>query len=293
MKNAESNSYAAAWQVGRLSMAVERSPLRALWLAHETAQVVARLFSRGVEPMSVEDVLLLASGMTETLPSIHEAAAKRFWGQAMRLWRPRVSYEVHSNIPEVTNQLAALAAGDMPPGDLALEAPLRFGSITGWSLPSVVLALPPSEDEAWQEGFLANLSQACHDGLERLVGLERDFRRWQSLLPDTRSDSRLGEAVVLLGTLHALSPKYVGDSLGLTRQASARLLRKLEGLGIIRKVAKRQRWLVYLAENASADDRVPEITNRLDEPVIDTANIDKVLEDAYRALDKSLKIDSR
>ena len=288
-----SSAIDAAWHVGRLSMAVERSPLRSLWLAHETAQVVARLFSRGVEPMSAEDVLLLASGMTETLPSIHEAAAKRFWGQAMRLWRPRVTVETISNVPEVTNQLAALAAGDMPPGDLALEAPLRFGAATGWSLPSIVRALPSAEEEAWHELFLSELSGACADGLERLVALERDFRRWQSLLPDRRSDSRLGEAVVLLGTLHALSPKYVGDSLGLTRQAAARLLRKLEALGIVRKVTKRQRWLVCLAEHASHEEKIPVATNDNEDFAIDTASIDKVLEDAYRALDKSLKDDGR
>jgi len=284
------DSDAAAWALGRLSMAVERSPLRSLWLAHETATVVARLFSRGVEPMSVEDVLRLSSGMAEQVPSINEAAAKRFWGQAMRLWRPRVTATPLATIPEVTNHLSELAIGEMPAGDLALESPLRMGAVTGWALPSVVLALPPSDQEDWRSAFFNGLAGAAETGLQRLEYLERDFARWQSLLPDARSDSRLGDAVVLLGTLHALSPRYVSDALGLTRQASARLLKRLEGLGIVRKATKRQRWIIYLAANASRDTDVPEDTKADSVPdVIDTSQIDRVLDDAYRALDRSLR----
>ena len=286
-------SMAAAFNVGRLSMAVERSPLRPLWLSHETARVVATLFSRGVEPMSPDDLLILGAGLAGGTPSIGEAAARRFWTQALRLWKPRVAAEPVATIPEVTKTLARLAHGDIPPGDLALEAPMRMAAVTGWALPSVALALPPSPSGvSWEEAFLKRLALEAASGLDRLVALERDYGRWLSRLPETRSDSRLRDAVVLLGTMHALTPRYVVEALGLTRQAAARLLRRLETLGIIRQGAERQRWLIYVAENVGPAALVPEITS--DTRVLDPSDlqdIDRVLDAAYRVLDRSMRRD--
>ncbi|MEM1381375.1 MAG: MarR family transcriptional regulator [Pseudomonadota bacterium] len=286
-------SISAGFALGRLAAAVERSPIRALWLNHETAQVVATLYSRGVEPMRAESLLALSAGLTDSNPSINTAAARRFWGQALRLWRTRVTTTPAASIPDITNALRAMSEGDMPAGDLALEAPLRMGLVTGWALPSVALALPPEDSgPRWSEAFFRLVTERCIEGLARLEQLERDYARWLQALPASRSDSRLRETVVLLGTIHALTPRYLVDALGLTRQAAARLLRQLEDLGIVRQRASRQRWLIYLAENAQPFESVPENTIILptDEKALD--EIDRVLDAAYRVLDRSMRRDS-
>lgn len=277
--------------LGRLSEAAERSVLRSLWLNHETARVVARLFSRGAAPMAPEDLLAMAAGVPGPMPSVEEAAARRFWGLALRLWSPRVSRAPGASVPEITNQLHGLARDGMPAGDLALETPLRLAQVTGWSLPSAALALPPGDHERWESSFLAAVTAEAEGSLERLQGLERDFARWQGRLPQLRSDSRLLDAVVLLGTTHALTPKYLTETLGLTRQAAARLLKRLEGLGIVRRATARQRWIVYVAENLGIA-AVPENTRSTDRPdSIDTEAIDRALESAYAALDKAVRKD--
>lgn len=181
----------------------------------------------------------------------------------------------------------------MPPGDLTLEAPVMFSDLTGQPLPSVALALPPSEKrEVWPDLFMRGLARASNEGLQRLNQLERDFARWQSALPTSRSDSRAADAVVLLGTMHALTPRYIAETLGMTRQAAARILKRLEDYGIVRKATNRQRWLIYLADNISAaatqEGMIPESTQR---PQVELEAIDRVLGDAYDALDRTLKRD--
>ncbi|MEM9839706.1 MAG: helix-turn-helix domain-containing protein [Pseudomonadota bacterium] len=283
----------ASFALGRLAMAVDRSPLRSLWLSHETARVVATLFSRGVEPISPETLLAMSAGLPTGSHSINEAAARRFWGQALRLWRSRVAVEPTGTVPEITNLLADLSRGDIPPGDLALEAPLRMASLTCWALPCIALALPGADrTEPFDEAFISGLGRESAAALSRLEALERDHSRWVSALPSARSDSRLRDAVVLLGTMHALTPRYVVETLGLTRQAAARLLRKLESLGIVRQQAERQRWLVYVAENAARS--VPENTSPApDLDISDVQAIDRALDAAYQALDRSLRRDNR
>ncbi|GGY51013.1 hypothetical protein GCM10007148_19820 [Parvularcula lutaonensis] len=234
----------------------------------------------------------MAAGVPSGAPSVEEAAARRFWGGALRLWRPRLTREPVANVPEITNQIARLLAEGLPPGDLAMETPLRVAALTGWPLPCSALALPREDAPDWQAAFVTGLAEEARQSLLRLQALERDFGRWRSLLPPTRSDSRLEEAVVLLGTVHALTPRYVGQTLGLTRQAAARLCKRLEGLGIVRKATSRKRWLVYLAENATSLQAVRE--NTTDIPTgaaVDVEEIDRVLESAYAALDRSVKRD--
>lgn len=283
----------AGYALGRLAMAVDRSPLRPLWTSHETARVVATLFSRGADPIGAETLLALGAGLPGDRGSITEAAAQRFWHQALQLWRPRVAADPQATIPEITNELAALARGDLAPGEMALEAPWRMAAATGWSLPPVALALPPSDTETgWEAAFIGGLVPAADESRERLEGLERDFRRWLERLPRARSDSRLRDALVLLGTMHALTPRYLGESLGLTRQAAARLLKRLERLGIVRQATRRKRWLVYLAENAAAGSAVPENTTETPgELDMAIGDIDRVLDDAYRALDRAMRRD--
>jgi DNA-binding transcriptional regulator LsrR (DeoR family) len=93
-----------------------------------------------------------------------------------------------------------------------------------------------------------------------------------------------------LGTLHALTPRYVAETLGVTRQAAARLLRKLEEAGIVRQAAQRQRWLNYIAENAAPTGLVPETTNpALEGGGVDVEAIENVLEKAYAALDRAAR----
>lgn len=278
--------------IGRLSAAIERSPLRSLWLSHETARVVSRLFSRGAAPISAAELLGMAAGLPGEMPSVEEAAARRFWSQASRLWSPRVAMEPSQTVPEITNRLRSLSEQGLPPGDLALETPLRLAAASLWPLPSAALALPPEGHKDWATAFVTALIEELEGAHERLRSLERDFGRWRSLLPPARSDSRLSDAVVLLGTVHALTPRYVGEALGLTRQASARLLKRLESLGIVKRATARQRWLIYLAENVPASI-VPEITK--EEPareLVDMAEIDRVLENAYAALDKTSRMDT-
>ncbi|NNU17375.1 hypothetical protein HK107_13670 [Parvularcula sp. ZS-1/3] len=277
--------------IGRLSAAVDRSSLRALWLSHETARVVSRLFSRGAAPISAPELLGMAAGLPGDMPSVEEAAARRFWTQALRLWSPRVAMEPSATVPEITNRLRHLSEEGLPPGDLALETPLRLAAASLWPLPSAALALPPEGHESWEMAFVPALIEELEGAHERLRSIERDFGRWRSLLPPARSDSRLGDAVVLLGTAHALTPRYVGDALGLTRQASARLLKRLESLGIVKRATARQRWLIYLAANVPAPV-VPEITkNEPARELVDMSEIDRVLENAYAALDKTARLD--
>jgi len=241
--------------------------------------------------MAPEDLLALAAGIPGLSPSVNARAAQRFWGQATRLWRTRVGREPQGNVLEITNLLAGLSQQGMPPGDLALEAPLRMAQLTGWSLPAVAMSLPPEEaGDRWQPMMLANLAEELATSHERLIGLERDFHRWLSLLPESRTDSRLTDAVVLLGTVHALTPRYLVESLGLTRQAAARILRKMEGLGIITQATKRQRWIIYMAQNAVKNTNVPETTrDGIELGNVDVENIDKVLDQAFAALDRTMK----
>lgn len=272
-------------------MAVERSKLRQLWVSHETARVVAQLYSRGAAPMSAEELLAAAAGLPGTQPTVEQNAARRFWSMALRLWQSRVSLGPTQTVPEITKALHELARQGMPPGDFALEAPLRAAALTGFSLPCVAAALPRGDDDHWGERFLVRLGREADEALERLIALERDFGRWHALLPKSRADSRIADALVLLGTTHALTPRYIGDALGLTRQASARLLRQLEGYGIVRKATERKRWLIYIAENV-AGSIVPETTieiSRQDD--IDVEAIDRVLADAYAALDRTVRRD--
>lgn len=277
--------------LGRLCEAIGRSPLRPLWLSHETARVVARLFSRGAAPLSAETLLGMVAGLPSGMPSIEEAAARRFWGIAQRLWRPMVSREPSGSIPEITNTLRGLAGEGLPIGDLALETPVRLAAQTRWPVPAAALALPPPEaGDAWRDRFMAGLAEEAEGARQRLEGLERDFGRWLSLLPETRADSRLRDAVVLLGTTHALTPRYLVEALGLTRQGAARLLRRLEAAGIVRQATRRQRWIIYLAENAAGSLGVRESTtaSALPSPM-DTSEIDRALEGAFAALDRSMK----
>jgi hypothetical protein len=264
-----------------------------LWLHHETARVVATLFSRGAAPLEASDLLALAAYLPTGVPSVEEAAARQFWVTATRAWQTRSEREAPANILEITNALGELHAADMAPGELALDAPLRMAAVSFWPLPGVALALPGSQRrEDFETALLRGLIRESTIGHTRLLALERDFRRWNAALPDTRSDSRLQDALVLLGTLHALTPRYVAETLNLTRQASARLLRRLEVLGIVRQAAARQRWLCYVAENALGARHVPKTTNPA-EPVggVDIAGIEDVLERAYAALDRASRRD--
>ncbi|MEO1042454.1 MAG: hypothetical protein AAFX52_09190 [Pseudomonadota bacterium] len=277
---------------GRLAEAVRRSSLGRLWLHHETARVVAELFSRGAQPMSPDDLLALTANITDGLPNLEEAAARRFWLDALNLWTEgeHANAETRS-FTEAVTMLRDLRLGGIAPGELSMQVPVLLAPLADAVLPSVSLALP-SEEEDVTAVFPRRLAAACEAGHARLVALERDFARWRSLLPDARSDSRLEDSLVLLGTVHALTPRYVGDSLGLTRQASARLLRRLADLGIVRKATKRKRWLIYLASNAVSTPRIPESTIKEPASSIDTARVDHVLEEAYAALDRATRHDA-
>ncbi|MEM9810751.1 MAG: hypothetical protein AAF788_05945 [Pseudomonadota bacterium] len=283
----------AGFRMGALTEAVGRSPLRALWCNHEAARVVARLFTRGAEPLTPEDLLALVAEVPSGVPSLERAAARRFWRQGLTAWRQPVDPSANNSVVSLASELADLALEGLPPGDMALEAPLRAAALTGWPLPPVSLAVgPESTKDDFMAQFLKRLGQECHGSLERLRGLERDFERWRAQLPDRRSDSRLEETLVLLGTVHALTPRYVAETLGVTRQGSARLLRKLEDLGIIHRGTSRQRWIIYLAENAAPSSIIPKTTRRSDHKRIDTAQMDAVLEQAYAALDRAVRRDS-
>lgn len=281
----------AGLAIGRLSEAVRRSELGRLWLHHETALVVSRLFSRGAQPIAPEELLALTAQIGDGIPTVEEAAARGFWSDALTVWtRASADDRETISLTTATATLQKLRAGGMSSGELAIEAPLHLAKAIGGVLPSVSLALPP-EDMPLLPAFPKALRDECIEGLRRLEGLERDFARWQSLLPGARSDSRLEDTLVLLGTVHALTPRYVGDSLGLTRQASARILRRLADLGVVRKATKRQRWLVYLAENAAPAGIAPETTIGAPGNMIDTARVDEVLQEAYAALDRAARQD--
>ncbi|MEO1656206.1 MAG: hypothetical protein AAFR65_00665 [Pseudomonadota bacterium] len=282
----------AGLALGRLSEAVRRSKLGRLWLHHETARVVAQLFSRGAQPMAPEDLLALTAHVGDRIPSLEESAARRFWSEALALWtKTAPTDDAPQSFGDTVRVLEELRSGGMSAGELAMEAPLHFRALIGAALPSISLALP-SDDTGLTEAFPPALAARCQEGLAHLEALERDFARWRSLLPEARSDSRLEDTLVLLGTVHALTPRYVGDSLGLTRQASARLLKRLADFGIVRKATKRQRWLIYMAENAAPAGIVPETTSNERADLVDTARVDQVLEDAYAALDRAVRQDS-
>jgi hypothetical protein len=278
------------FRLGRLSAALDRSPLRRLWLAHETAVLVSELYSRGASPISADALMALGAGVPGRRLDVADRAAQRFWSQALRLWGGRVTREPASFVPEITKEVEALVKEGMPAGDLALEAPLRLAQQTGWPLPCAARSLPSGEaGPDWRTSFVDRLADEAGKSERRLMTLERDFSRWQGALPAMRADSRLGDALVLLGTFHALTPRYVAETLGLTRQAAARLLRRLEEIGVIRRAVERQRWIIYLAENISGPAAVPDRTNPAPPPEIDTDAIDRVLDDAYRALSKATR----
>jgi hypothetical protein len=281
----------ASLRIGRLAAAAQRSPLYPLWVSHETGNAVASLFSRGAAPIEPWELMALAAGLPGKRTSIEDNAARRFWVRARRLWATPVCDEPVSNVPEITKELHDLQAEGLPPGDLALEAPLRLAKASCIPLPCGAAALPPGEADQWQTAHLASLSQAAAESHERLVRLERDFARWQSLLPPIRGDSRLRETLVLLGTTYSLTPGFVAETLGVTRQAAARLLRQLEELGVVQQMARRQRWLVYLARNPGAP-MIPESTTRHrgENPMpIDMSAMDEVLDQAYAAIDRSVR----
>jgi len=281
----------AGLALGRLAEAVRRSKLGRLWLHHETALLVSRLFSRGAQPMAPEDLLALTAQVGGGVLSVEEAAARRFWSDALAVWSQRsLNLERSGSLTDAMGSVSELRTGGISAGELAIEAPIHMAGALGVILPSISLALPP-EGVPLGAAYPKALATQGREGLARLENLERDFSRWQALLPESRSDSRLEDALVLLGTVHALTPRYVGDSLGLTRQASARILRRLSDLGVVRKATKRQRWLVYLAENAAPAGIVPETTSNIAAPAIDTARVDDVLEEAYAALDRAARQD--
>lgn len=242
--------------------------------------------------MSPEDLLALTANAGEGMANVEQAAARRFWLEALGHWtNPDHLNGGSTTYTEVITALRNLRVGGISPGELALQAPVHMGALVDAILPSVSLALP-AEDDDFDSAFPLALAAACEAGRARLLALERDFARWQSLLPNARSDSRLDDALVLLGTVHALTPRFVGESLSLTRQASARLLRRLADLGIVRKATKRKRWLIYLAENAAPAAMILESTRAPSkETVIDTARVDRVLEEAYAALDRATRRD--
>lgn len=241
--------------------------------------------------MAPEDLLALTAQVGGGVLSVEEAAARRFWSDALSVWsRKSLHLDITDKLSDSIETISELRTGGMSAGELATEAPMHMAGALGVILPSVSLALPP-EGVPLIETYPKALASHAKEGLGRLENLERDFSRWQSLLPEARSDSRLEDALVLLGTVHALTPRYVGDSLGLTRQASARILRRLSDLGVVRKATKRQRWLVYLAENAAPAGIVPETTRSSAAPAIDTARVDEVLEEAYAALDRAARQD--
>ncbi|MCQ8185472.1 hypothetical protein [Parvularcula maris] len=281
----------ASLALGRLSSAAERSPLYPLWISHETGITVAHLFSRGAAPIEPWELMALAAGLPGARPSLEENAARRFWARARRLWSVRVTDRPLASVPEITNELFRLSREGMPPGDLALEAPLRLARSTCIPLPCCAAAMPSPEEEAWSIVILEGLKDAAERSYDRLLQLEWDFARWQAALPDARGDSRLGDVLVLLGTTYSLSPRFVAETLKITRQAAARLLRRLEEAGVVQQMAQRQRWLVYLATNLGAPS-VRESTTATTaqiRPTVDTASLDRVLEQAYAALDRNIR----
>jgi hypothetical protein len=284
----------ASLRLGRLAASVERSPVGALWRSRETALAVSKLFSRGAAPIAPWELMELAAGLSSSAPRIEENAARRFWVDAGRLWSRPPSTARGPTIPEITKELQALQAEGMPPGDLAVEAPLRLAEAAGLSVPSLAAAIPPEASSDWQGAMMAAIAAEAEASYERLLRLEQDFSRWSRALPPRREDSRLGDVLVLLGTTYSLTPRFVVEALGVTRQAAARLLRQLEEAGIVEQAARRQRWLIYLASNTGRPG-VPDSTRRSTlreiEP-ISTEAIDETLSKAYAALERTVRWDA-
>ena len=204
---------------------------------------------------------------------------------------------------------------DRGTGDIELALPLAFRARTGVLLPAVALAMPAvrrrhEDSTASTARCAARLAIEADAAYSRLIGLERASETWRDRLPRQRVHSRLPDVLRLLARSPMLTATGVAAALDITPRAAAGHLNDLEALQIVREITGRPRWRLFCAtdlplqtwERKGSQQKVaggvaefadparsqpnPQIVQK-QRPAVDLGEIDRMLGDVYREVDRA------
>jgi hypothetical protein len=93
----------------------------------------------------------------------------------------------------------------------------------------------------WPLTFLHLVAKSARMGLRKLDRLEAAAEKGRGLIAGLDRRSRLADAVERFLRAPVLTPKTLGETLGVAPQTATTLLRALQGRGVVREVTGRER----------------------------------------------------
>ncbi|MCF3933315.1 winged helix-turn-helix domain-containing protein [Acuticoccus sp. M5D2P5] len=192
--------------------------------------------------------------------------------------------------------------------DIARVLALR--PVTGAVLPCLATIVPPAKTgmafEPWLARTATRMSRAAETSYERLRALEAAWRRWQEKINPHRASSELPAVLALLAHSPLLTPSAVAASCGVSSRTGLRHLQALEAVGVVREVTGRARWRLYAAADLGLAPWNPRRRRQTESPPAETGagvsipptdplppvdfdSIDRMLHDAYHAVDRAMQ----
>ena len=92
----------------------------------------------------------------------------------------------------------------------------------------------------WPLTFLHLVAKSARMGLRKLDRLEAAAEKGRGLIAGLDRRSRLADAVERFLRAPVLTPKTLGETLGVAPQTATTLLRALQGRGVVREVTGRE-----------------------------------------------------
>ncbi len=193
--------------------------------------------------------------------------------------------------------------------DIARVIALR--PVTGAVLPCLASIVPTTKTamafEPWLAQTAVRMTRAAEASYARLRALEAAWRRWQSRVEPHRTSSQLPVVLALLAHSPLLTPSAVAASCGVSSRTGLRHLQALEAVGVVREVTGRARWRLYAAADLGLAPWNPRRRRLYVEPPphgheagfkatpadplprVDFDSIDRMLHDAYHAVDRAMQ----
>lgn len=255
----------------RLDQALWQHPLFPAWRRRQTLAEVARWSASDGFPVDVDRLAVVLAG----LPLRHVSDGGQLRHAVFLLDRVRdhqaglEDLEVDDALVHMRNAVGApsilLAAasgaltsvhsgGGRTAARIAVPVFLREVGLTRAPLPclSGSKAWDICDDGSQFEGrFLSDLHRCADRGLNQLIDLDRQWRRWRRAASTARSDSSLTLLIDIVTTLQAITPADAARLLGISVPAASKALKRLLIDGVVAEGAPRGSWHVYLAADAA------------------------------------------
>ncbi len=215
----------------------------------------------------------------------------------------------HAGLVARLHAIHRAATRERAVGAFDIARVLALRPVTGSVLPCLATIVPPKTAmafEPWIARTTVRMTRAAETSYERLRALEAAWRRWQGRINAHRASSELPAVLALLAHFPLLTPSAVAASCDVTSRTGLRHLQTLEAAGVVREMTGRARWRLYAAadlglapwsprrrrqtEPLSAETEAGFTAMPADPlPPVDLDGIDRMLHDAYRAVDRAMQ----